>query len=307
MKRRLQMNTKNITDEYKELKNCVNKYLDKYLTSETMDEPKIIWDSMRYSVLADGKRLRPILLLETAKQCAISNKIQLNIENIMAPACALEMIHAQSLIHDDLPCMDNDDFRRGNPTNHKVFGEANAVLAGDALISYAVSIIIKHLNYNSDIKIKIIDEIMKAAGVNGIIAGQVADIDSEGKDIDEKTLNFIHKYKTAAMFKAAIRCGAILGGADEIKLNNLTSLSEKFGLAFQIKDDILDVTSTLEELGKTPGKDEKAGKATYIKFYGLMGAKEKLNSLCNQTYDIIDKDLNKSDLMKYIINNLRME
>lgn len=301
------MNMKNIIEEYRELKLIINKYLDKYLTPDVETEAKIIWDSMRYSVLADGKRLRPILLIETAKQCAASNNKNISVEQFMPPACALEMIHAQSLIHDDLPCMDNDDFRRGNPTNHKVFGEANAVLAGDALISFAVSTIIKYLEAEPNVKIKIIDEIMKAAGTDGIISGQVVDIDSEGKDIDEKTLNFIHKYKTAAMFKAAIRCGAILGGADNEKLNNLTKLSEIYGLAFQIKDDLLDVTSTLEELGKTPGKDAVVDKATFVKFYGIKGAKEKLNSLCDETYDIIDKDLDKSELMKYIVNNLRME
>lgn len=306
MKRKKLTNMKTTINEYKELKNAVNKFLDIYLTPDELSEPEIIWKSMRYSVLADGKRLRPILVLETAKQCAKEKNIHFDIEKVMPVACAIEMIHAQSLIHDDLPCMDNDDFRRGNPTNHKVFGEANAVLAGDALISYAVSTIIKHLDAQPEIKIKIIDEIMKTAGVEGIIAGQVVDIDSEGKEITEKTLNFIHNYKTASMFKTAIRCGAILMGCDEIKLNNLTILAETYGLAFQIKDDILDVTETLEKLGKTPGKDADANKATYIKFYGLDGAKEKLNSLCEKTYDIIDKELNQSKLMKYIVNNLRV-
>ena len=292
------MNTKNIINACKDR---VNKYLDLYLSPK---EPKVIWDSMRYSVLADGKRLRPIFVLETAKQCS---KNPIDEENIMPCACAIEMIHAQSLIHDDLPCMDNDDFRRGNPTNHKVFGEANAVLAGDALISFAVSTVIKYSKYSDEIKIKLIDEIMKAAGVDGIIAGQVVDIDSEGKNISEETLQYIHNYKTAAMFRAAIRCGAISGGADEEKLTVLTKFADMFGLAFQIKDDILDVTSTLEELGKTPGKDSKAQKATYVTFYGLDGAKEKLNSLCDKTCDIIDKELNGSEIMKYFTDNLRVE
>ncbi len=289
---------KNLINEYKEL---INKKLDYYLTS---GEPQIIWDAMRYSVLADGKRLRPILAIETAKQCA---KGDFDIEKVMPCACALEMIHAQSLIHDDLPCMDNDDFRRGNPTNHKVFGEANAVLAGDALISFAISTVIKYSKSSADETLKIINEITDAAGVKGIIAGQVVDIDSEGKRIDENTLNFIHKYKTAAMFRAAIRCGGILSGCNEEKLTNLTKFADMFGLAFQIKDDILDVTSTLEELGKTPGKDANSNKATYVTFYGLNGAKEKLNSLCNKTYDIINKELGKSQLMKYLVNKLRAE
>ena len=301
------MSTINIIKEYDELKSFVNKYLDIYLTPSPLKEPKIIWDAMRYSVLADGKRLRPILLIETAKQCSKYNNIDFNIEKVMPAACAIEMIHAQSLIHDDLPCMDNDDYRRGKLTNHKVFGEANAVLAGDALISYAVSTIIKYLKFEPNIKIKIINEIMKAAGVEGIIAGQVVDIESEGKDIDENTLNFIHSYKTASMFNTAIICGGILGNANENTLNILTKFAQLFGLAFQVKDDILDVTATLKELGKTPGKDEIAKKATFIKFYGFEGAKKKLNSLCDETYAIIDSEIGKSELIKYIVNNLRME
>ena len=298
MKRKKQMNMKNIINDYKEK---INKYLDFYLTPK---EPKVIWDAMRYSVLADGKRIRPIFVLETAKQCSPN---LFDIEVVMPCACAIEMIHAQSLIHDDLPCMDNDDFRRGNPTNHKVFGEANAVLAGDALISLAVSTVIKYSKCNDEKKIKLINEIMKAAGVDGIISGQVVDIESEGKRISEETLKYIHNYKTAAMFRAAVICGGIITDANEEKLTNLTKLSDMFGLAFQIKDDILDVISTLEELGKTPGKDANANKATYVTFYGLNGAIEKLNSLCDKTCDIIDKELKSSELMKYFVNNLRVE
>jgi len=286
---------KNKMKEYKEL---INKSLDFYLTPKT---PKVIWDAMRYSVLADGKRLRPILLLETAKQYGY------DIKDAMPIACAFEMIHAQSLIHDDLPCMDNDDFRRGNPTNHKVFGEANAVLAGDALISFAVSTVLKHSTCDSDKKLRLIDELMTAAGVDGIISGQVVDIESEGKTISENELNYIHRYKTAAMFISAIRCGGILGGCNEEKLNILTKFADMYGLAFQIKDDILDVTATLEELGKTPNKDAMAGKVTYVTFYGLDGAIKKLNALCDDVCDIINKELNGSELLLYITDSLRVE
>lgn len=298
MKRKKQTIMKNIINEYKKL---INEHLDLYLAA---DEPKIIWDSMRYSVLADGKRLRPIMVIEVAKQCS---KDDFDIEKALPTACALEMIHAQSLIHDDLPCMDNDDFRRGNPTNHKVFGEANAVLAGDALISFAATTIIKYSKTKPEITLKLTDEVMKAAGVYGIIAGQVVDIESEGKNIDEQTLDYIHNYKTAAMFRAAVKCGGIIAGANEEKLKILTNFADNFGLAFQIKDDILDVTSTLEELGKTPGKDANANKATYVTFYGLEGAKEKLNSLCDKTCAIINKELGESQLLKYFVDNLRVE
>lgn len=288
---------KNIINEYKKI---IDENMDIYLKK---DEPTIIWDAMRYSIFAGGKRLRPIFVLETAKQC---NNNRTQIKEVLPVACALEMIHVQSLIHDDLPCMDNDDYRRGKPTNHRVFGEANAVLAGDALISHAVTTIIKNCNLNAEIKLRLIDEVMTAAGAKGIIAGQVVDIASEGKTVDENTLNFIHKYKTAMMFRAAIRCGAICANVEEEKLNKLTEFANIFGLAFQIKDDILDVTSTLEELGKTPGKDKTSNKATYVNIYGLEEAIKKLNSLCDKSYDIIKQELGDSELFKYYIQKLKV-
>ena len=228
--------------DYKEL---INKKLDEYLPQEY---PNSIFESMRYSVLADGKRLRPILAIEIFK--LFSDKI----EEILPTACAIEMLHVQSLIHDDLPCMDNDDYRRGKLTNHKVFGEAIATLAGDALLSFAPQLIIQKTpnTISAETKLMILNEFMQAAGVYGIIAGQVVDIESEGKQIDEQTLNFIHLHKTADMFKFPIRAGAILGDATKEQLEELTIYAQKIGLAFQIADDLLDETSTLETLGKTP-------------------------------------------------------
>ena len=274
---------------YKEL---ISKKLDEYLPQKY---PNSIFESMRYSVLADGKRIRPILALEVFK--LFSNEI----EKILPTACAIEMLHVQSLIHDDLPCMDNDDFRRGKPTNHKVYGEAIATLAGDALLSFAPQLIIKKTpkSVNSETIVRILDEFMEAAGVYGIIAGQVVDIESEGKQIDKDTLNFIHNYKTAAMFKFPIRAGAILGGASEKQINELTQYAEKIGLAFQIADDLLDETSTLEVLGKTPGKDKIAGKATYPSIYGFDEAKNTLHSLIEQSCDII-KNSYDSEFLIYI-------
>lgn len=274
--------------DYKEL---INKKLDEYLPQEY---PNSIFESMRYSVLADGKRLRPILAIEIFK--LFSDKI----EEILPTACAIEMLHVQSLIHDDLPCMDNDDYRRGKLTNHKVFGEAIATLAGDALLSFAPQLIIQKTpnTISAETKLMILNEFMQAAGVYGIIAGQVVDIESEGKQIDEKTLNFIHLHKTADMFKFPIRAGAILGGATKEQLEELTIYAQKIGLAFQIADDLLDETSTLETLGKTPGKDKIAQKATYPAIYGIEKSKETLHSLILESCDIIKKY--NSQLLIYI-------
>ena len=274
--------------DYKEL---INKKLDEYLPQ---GYPNSIFDSMRYSVLADGKRLRPILAIEIFK--LFSDKI----EEILPTACAIEMLHVQSLIHDDLPCMDNDDYRRGKLTNHKVFGEAIATLAGDALLSFAPQLIIQKTpnTISAETKLMILNEFMQAAGVYGIIAGQVVDIESEGKQIDEKTLNFIHLHKTADMFKFPIRAGAILGGATKEQLEELTIYAQKIGLAFQIADDLLDETSTLETLGKTPGKDKIAQKATYPAIYGMDKSKETLHSLILESCDIIKKY--NSKLLIYI-------
>ena len=275
---------------YKEL---ITKKLDEYIPK---GYPKSIFESMRYSVLSDGKRIRPILAIEVFKLFSE------NIEEIIPTACAIEMLHAQSLIHDDLPCMDNDDFRRGKPTNHKVFGEAIATLAGDALLSFAPQIIIQKTpsSVPKDKILRILDEFLQTAGAYGIIAGQVVDIESEGKEVDKATLNFIHKHKTADMFKLPVRAGAILGGATEEQIEELTIFAKKIGLAFQIADDILDETSTLETLGKTPGKDKIAGKATYPTIYGFNEAKKTLHSLIEQSCAIIEKSNYKSDLLIYI-------
>jgi len=255
---------------YKEL---INSSLDKYLEIKF---PHEIWESMRYSVLSGGKRLRPVLMLESAKICGGKE------ENIIASACALEMLHVQSLIHDDLPCMDNDDYRRGKLTNHKVYGESTAVLAGDALLSYAPQIMINHTPDCVDRKIllKVLEEFLKAAGAMGIVGGQIVDIRSEKKEIDFATFNYILAHKTGELFKYAMRAGALLSEAQEELLSVLTSYGKTIGYAFQIADDILDVTGSLESLGKTPHKDEKTGKNTHVSLYGLDESKKELERLC---------------------------
>lgn len=254
-------------------KKLIDSCLDKYLEIKF---PHKIWESVRYSVLADGKRIRPVLMMESARICGG------DINNVLPTACALEMLHAQSLIHDDLPCMDDDDYRRGKLTNHKVYGEAVAVLAGDALLAYAPQIIIKHTpdDIDKNVVINVLEEFLTAAGPFGIIGGQVVDIESENKEIDPATLNYIIAHKTGELFKFAMRAGAMLSGASEELLAILTFYGKTIGYAFQIADDILDVTGTFETMGKTPGKDYNSKKNTHVSLYGLKESKKELEILC---------------------------
>ena len=286
-----------VKKQFDEYKNLIERKLDEYIPVEY---PEKIWKSMRYSVLAGGKRLRPVMTLETCRVLSGSY------ENAVAAACAIEMLHSQSLIHDDLPCMDNDDYRRGKLTNHKVFGEAAAVLAGDALLSFAPQIIIQKTpkTVSAETLLKVLEEFTVAAGAHKLIAGQVVDIESEGKQISQETLNYIHENKTAALFKLSMRTGAIIAGADEKILLAVTEYAEKIGLAFQIMDDILDVTATLEELGKTPGKDAKEEKVTYVSFYGLETSKKQVSSLCSEACDILKEHNIQSDILREIANSI---
>lgn len=280
--------------EYIEL---IDKSLDKYLESVY---PQEIFESMRYSVLAGGKRLRPVLCLETCK--VFGGKI----ENAIPTACAIEMLHAQSLIHDDLPCMDNDDYRRGKLTNHKVFGEATAVLAGDALLTFAPQLIIqKSENLSAETKLALVEEYCIAAGAYGLIAGQVVDIDSEGKQITPETLEFIHTHKTADLFKLSLKSGAIVAGADKEKINAMQEFGQYLGFAFQICDDILDETSTFEKLGKTLGKDKDANKPTYTAIYGIEKAREEVICLLDKACGIMSKYQISSDVFDDVINGIK--
>lgn len=280
----------------KDLIKLVDEHLDKYLE---ITYPEDIFKAMKYTLMLPGKRLRPVMCLETTRMLGG------NVEQALPMACAIEMLHVQSLIHDDLPCMDNDDFRRGKPSNHKVFGEANAVLAGDALLTFAPQIIIEKNNgLSSEIVLRLVHEYTKFAGAYALIAGQVVDIESEGGKITrspEETLDFIHLNKTAALFRLPIRTGAIIAGAND--LEELDSFAKKFGLAFQIYDDIMDEISTFEELGKTIGKDKNSGKLTYVSLYGLDTAKNKFKLLINDCYDIVEKY--NSEVFRSILNKLR--
>lgn len=225
-------------------------------------------EAMEYSLMAGGKRIRPILLMATAE--ALGSKGY----NYLPVACGLEMIHTYSLIHDDLPCMDDDDYRRGRLTNHKVFGEAMAVLAGDGLLTLAFEVMLEQKNVDPAALIETVREMAMCAGNFGMVGGQGLDLEFEGKQITPEQLRKLHAGKTGALFIAAIRGGAHLAGATSEQLLALTKFADLLGLAFQITDDILDVEGTTEELGKPVGSDEKNHKSTYVSLYGLEAAHE---------------------------------
>ena len=284
-------------EKFNKIKKTVDEYLEK---SVEVKYPQNIYQSMRYSLLAGGKRQRPVIAIETGLLYGA------NIEELLPVACAIEMLHCQSLIHDDLPCMDNDDYRRGKLTNHKVYGEATATLAGDAFLSYAPKFIIDKTPKTVDCEtlIKLLNEFFIAAGTDGIISGQIVDIESEKKKISKETLDFIYEYKTAKLFKLAVRSSALIAKVNETSMQNLTLFAQYYGHAFQLYDDILDVTSTFENLGKTPHKDEKSEKSTYISMYGIDKAKKQTVFLCERAYDILEGERIKSDILKGIVSDI---
>ncbi|NEP18929.1 MAG: polyprenyl synthetase family protein [Leptolyngbya sp. SIO4C1] len=243
--------------------------------------PETIYESMRYSLMAGGKRLRPILCLASCELVGGSLDIA------MPTACALEMIHTMSLIHDDLPSMDDDDYRRGRLTNHKVYGEDVAILAGDALLAYAFEFIVRETKGVAPQPVlSVVQRLGKAVGAAGLVGGQIVDLASEGQtDVTVETLNFIHMHKTAALLEASVVSGAVLGGADEIVVGQLTRYAQRIGLAFQIIDDVLDITSTPEELGKSVGKDVEAQKITYPSLWGLSESKQQAQQLIQEAKD----------------------
>jgi geranylgeranyl diphosphate synthase type II len=250
----------------------VDQALERLLPRATV-KPKTIHRAMRYSVFAGGKRLRPILCLAAAEACGGSA------QTAMPLACAVECIHTYSLIHDDLPCMDNDDFRRGMPTSHKVFGEGIAVLAGDALLTFAFELAAQVPGWPRHSLREVVRELAVAAGSRYLIAGQVVDLESEGKKISLPLLRFIHESKTAALLSSSVRLGAMSANATPNQLRILTEFGRALGLAFQVIDDILDVTQTSEKLGKSAGKDLTAEKATYPSVVGLERSRKTAKTL----------------------------
>lgn len=252
------------TTYYNNQRKLIDSFLENRLAKKGISK---IDDAMAYSLLAGGKRIRPVLLMATAEALGVKGY------NYLPVACGLEMIHTYSLIHDDLPCMDDDDYRRGRLTNHKVFGEAMAVLAGDGLLTLAFEVMLEQKNVDPRVLIETVREMAMCAGNFGMVGGQGLDLENEGKSISAEELRKMHAGKTGALFIAAVRGGAHLAGANEQELLALTKFADLLGLAFQITDDILDVEGTTEDLGKPVGSDEKNHKSTYVSLYGLEAAK----------------------------------
>ncbi len=289
--------------EFDRYKSIVEEHLLDFIPE--IDHKSItIYESMKYSLTAGGKRLRPVLLLAA---CEFAGG---DINNAIPYACAIEYIHTYSLIHDDMPEMDNDDLRRGVPTNHKVFGEAMALLAGDGLLSTAFEVMHRDelLYLDEDIRLKrrirAAYEISKYAGCRGMVAGQVADIEAEGKQCSREMLDYIHINKTAALIMASVRAGAQLGGADDKMLESLTNYAENLGLAFQIVDDILDVVGDEATLGKKTGVDIENNKSTYPALYGLEASQARLEELTQNAVDALADYYDNAEFFTQLVKDL---
>ncbi len=248
-----------MNQEYENCRQMIEDELSKAFCGDVPQKP--LYEAMRYSLLAGGKRIRPVMVLKFAEACGA------DMEKALPIACAVEMLHTYSLIHDDLPCMDNDDLRRGKPTNHKVFGECTAVLAGDALQAAAFETILLS-DLPNDIKAEAAKELAVAAGENGICGGQYLDMDGEKRKLSIQDITNIHTLKTASMIRAAARMGVIAGGGTERQLEAAAKYADAVGIAFQIRDDVLDYTSTTEELGKPVGSDRENEKSTFASIFG---------------------------------------
>ena len=276
---------------------AVNRALDKFLPKETT-KPATIHRAMRYSLFAGGKRMRPALCLAAAEACGGK------MDDAMPLACAVECIHTYSLIHDDLPAMDNDDFRRGKPTNHKVFGEGIAVLAGDALLTQAFEITAQAKGWRSYSHQALVLELAAAAGSLQLIAGQVADLEGEGKKISADELKYIHERKTSALLCCSVRLGGMSANCSPTLLKALTDFGYNVGLAFQIIDDLLDITQTTEQLGKTAGKDTKAQKATYPSIVGLQKSRDIALELTNKAFGALKIFKGKAEALEALATYL---
>lgn len=250
-----------------------------------------VYEAMRYSILGGGKRIRPILLLATNELCGGTEA------DALPAACALEMIHAYSLIHDDLPAMDDGQLRRGKPTTHRRFNEAIAILAGDALLTYAFEVLTL---CPESVAAKLVHELAHASGTMGMVGGQVVDIEWTGKDLELPTLEYIHSHKTGALIAASVRMGAIAADADDKALKNLTGYGRCIGLAFQISDDILDVESPAEVTGKDSGADAVKGKSTYPAFFGLAESRERCHAMIRQAKEYLSEFGPKTDILESI-------
>ena len=291
-------------DSLKKYQGIINNELDKYVRKEKCPE-EVLNNSMEYSLMAGGKRLRPILVIATYEL------FKKDYEECMPFAVAIEMVHNFSLIHDDLPEVDNDDFRHGKPTNHKKFNHPTALLAGDGLLNQAYIVISDEILYsienqykeNFHNKARAFNEFTKA--VDRMIAGEYLDTELEGKNVSRETLQYIHVNKTGALLKLCVRMGAILAGATEKDLNRLSIYADKIGLAFQIKDDILSEEGTPEITGKPVGNDKELGKCTYVSYYGLDGAKKELDKIIKEANDELEIYGEKAEFLRQLAIYIR--
>jgi geranylgeranyl diphosphate synthase type II len=285
----------NNKEQFKRYIALVDRHLEEYFPTEE-NLQKTIFNAMHYSLFAGGKRIRPIICLGFAAMCGA------NEEDILPYACALEMIHTYSLIHDDLPCMDNDDFRRGKPTNHKVFGEATAVLAGDGLLNRAFEILIQAMGNGKIPLVQTVEAVKllaQSSGADGMIGGQIIDMESEDKQISLEELIKLQSLKTGALFVASACIGCILAGASRQKIEAAYRYASCLGLAFQIQDDILDIVGDTKLLGKSTGKDVAQGKSTFVSAIGLEAAKEKVDALTQEAINAL-KVFDQNEFMTYI-------
>ena len=278
----------------------VDQALDKFLPDE-VKMPHTLHKAMRYSIFAGGKRIRPVLIL------AACEAVNGHSEVAIPAACAMEMIHTYSLIHDDLPAMDDDDFRRGRPTSHKVYGEANAILAGDALLTEAFRLLTgltAESVVSPEIQLRVANIVARAAGSSGMVGGQIVDMESEGAgtEIDLPTLEYIHTHKTGALIKASIEVGALLGGSSDQEFKSLSRYGELAGLAFQIADDILDVVGDQNVMGKAVGSDEARGKATYVSLLGLSESRSRADELRVLALKSIGRLGNNAEPLRQMVN-----
>lgn len=285
------------TDAREFLASCrlsVDAELDRLIPKES-ESPQRVHSAIRWSVFAGGKRFRPALLM------AVGQTFGAPPDHLLRTACALELIHTYSLIHDDLPSMDDDDLRRGRATCHVKFDEATAILAGDGLQALAFQTIAEDENLTPDLRVKLISEVARASGVpNGMVAGQALDLEAESRDVNGEELKTIHHQKTGALIRAAARCGAIIAGANETELEAITAYATNLGLLFQITDDLLDVTATAEDLGKTPGKDARSRKATYPSLYGIEATRMQVKSSHHAACEVLEHLDPTSELLRSI-------
>lgn len=276
----------------------VENFLERCVPSEDTP-PETISRAVRYSLFAGGKRLRPILVLAAAE--TVGGRI----EDALPAAAAFEMIHTYSLIHDDLPAMDDDSLRRGKPTSHVVFGDAIAILAGDALQTHAFRVLAEgDTPISAERRLRAVALLADASGAGGMVGGQVADLEAEGRPIDADGLDFIHRHKTGALIRAASEVGAVVGGGDDDDIVHLARYGEAVGLAFQIIDDILDVTGSAETLGKSAGKDEKAGKATYPQVHGIDNARARASELVERALEELASFENRAGPLAHLARRI---